>query len=450
MTSAEAQASDKNHVLDALGKAASETRKKLGESLASIQKFDVPLEQVTTSSLDALKTFSVYARGGGLVPAFPMLQHVIALDPNFADAYAQLSDAYDDARETELASEYAQKAFDLRDRVTERERLSITGKYYYYVLGDLNQELRTERVFEQMYPRAWGPWNDASCSWRLLADHERALEEAREALRLGSHAVNPYLNVGCALLCLERRKEARQIAQRALAHGIDVPGMHLLMYQVAFLEDDTREMEAQLGPLLSGAGREASIDALLTQSSTEAYFGRLRNSLAFSERALEVVKRSNFHESAAQIIANEAVREAEFGNLGRARQAASMALTLSSGRGAKLFASLALARAGQVKRAQALADELDKKFPSNTMIQSYWLPTIRGSIELARKKPFKALDALRCTSLDLSDTGALVGNLYPAYVRGQAYLGMHRGKEAAVEFQKLLDHRSIVLNSPLG
>jgi DNA-binding winged helix-turn-helix (wHTH) protein/tetratricopeptide (TPR) repeat protein len=452
LSSAEAQASDKSHVLDALGKTASEIRNKLGESLASIQKFDVPLEQVTTSSLEALKIFSVYARGGGLVPALPMLLHVVELDPNFADAYAQLSDAYDDLGETDLASENAQKAFDRRDRVSERERLSITAKYYYYTLGDLDQELRTHRVFEQVYPRAWGPWNDASGTWRILGDHERALKEAREALRLNPDAVNPYLNVGSALLCLERKEEARQIAKQALAHGIEVPGTHLLIYQIAFLENDNKEMEAQLGPFLGESGKEPSLEALFVQSSTDAHFGRLKSSLTYSERALEIAKRNNFHELAAQVHAIDALREAEFGDFGRARQDAGMALTLSSGRSAKLFTALALARAGQVRSAQALVDELDRRFPSNTLMKWYWLPTIRGSIELARQNPAKAIAALQSVSYELGDVGfsAGNGNLYPVYVRGQAYLETHQGKEAAAEFQKFLDHRSIALNSPLA
>jgi eukaryotic-like serine/threonine-protein kinase len=445
IASAAAQASDKSHVLDALGRASSDIRKKLGESLTSIQKFDVPLVQATTSSLDALKAFSVYARGRGLVPGIPVLLHVVELDPNFAGAYTQLAAVYSGIGETELASEYAQKAYDLRERVTQRERFDIMTTYYFATLGDLDQELHTYPVFEQMYPREWGPWNDSASSRRLLGDYAGALKEAQEALRLNPDTVNPYLNAGFALVSLDRRDEAKQIVQRALARGLDVPDMHILTYQVAFLENDAKEMEAQLGTL-SGETREA----LSAQFSTEAYFGRLRNSLRFSRRVLEIAQRSNFNEFAAQIQHAAALLEAEFGNSGQARQAAATALTRSSGRRAKLFASLALARAGDVTRAQALADELNRQFPWDTLLQRYWLPTIRGSIELARKNPTRALEALQGVSYELGDVGFLVGNLYPVYVRGQAYLGTHQGKEAAAEFQKLLDHRSIVLNSPLG
>jgi len=450
MTSSEVQANDKNHVLEALRKSALETRNNLGESLTSIQKSNVPLEQVTTSSLEALKMFSVYAHGGGLVPAFPTLLHVIELDPNFTEAYAQLADAYSDVGEAELAAEYAQKAFDHRSSVSERERLSISSKYYYYTLGDLDQELRTYRVWEQMYPRSWEPWNDASETWRLLGEHERTLRESQEALRLNANAVNPYLNVGASLLCLGRTEEAGQIGLRALEHGMDVPGMHLLMYQVAFLENNTSEMQRQIAPLLGETGKGVVTDALLARSSTEAYFGHLSSALNFSTRAFEKAQKSKFYEMAAQVRVVDALREAEFGKLGQARNDAARALTLSSGRNVKLFSALALARAGDVSRAEALANELDAKFGSNTLMQKYWLPTIRASIELARSNPSKALDLLNGGTYQFSDTQTLIGSLYPVYVRGQAYLGVQQGNAAAVEFQKFSDHRGIVLNSPLA
>jgi tetratricopeptide (TPR) repeat protein len=303
IASAAAQASEKSHVLDALGKASSDIRKKLGESLTSIQKFDVPLVQATTSSLDALKAFTVYARGRGLVPAIPVLLHVVELDPNFAGAYTQLADVYSGIGEAELASEYAQKAYGLRERVTQPERLKIMTTYYFTTLGDLDQELHTYPIFERMYPREWGPWNDSAESRRLLGDYAGALKEAQEALRLNPDTVNPYLNVGFALVSLDRRDEAKQIARRALARGLDVPDMHILTYQVAFLENDTKEMGTQLGTL-SGETPEA----LFAQFRTEAYFGRLRNSLRFSSRVLEIAQRRNFTELAAQIQHNRTSR----------------------------------------------------------------------------------------------------------------------------------------------
>jgi eukaryotic-like serine/threonine-protein kinase len=448
LSSAEAQASDKSHVLDALGKTASEIRNKLGESLTTVQKFDTPLVQATTSSLEALKAFSSCARSGGVIDELPMLQRAIELDPNFAAVYGQMADYYSSLGEAERASEYAQKAFDRRERVSERERLAITATYYFSTLGDLDQELRTWPILEQMYPRDWGPWNNSSSSRRSLGDYDRALRDAQEALRLASDQSNTYLNVGQALLSLNRTDEVKQIVQRALTRGLDVPVLHLLLYQVAFLESDAKEMEAQLAAL---TGRDTP-EALFAQSSTEAYFGRRRNSRGFSRQVVEMARRLNFNELGAQVQDADALREAEFGNPGQAIKAATTALTLSSGRRAKVFSSLALARAGDTTRAQALANELSSQFSSDTLLQRYWLPTIRGSIELARQSPAKAIDALQSVSYELGDVGfsAGNGNLYPVYIRGLAYLETHQGKEAAAEFQKFLDHRSIVLNSPLG
>ena len=446
LASAEAQASNKSQVLDALGKAASEIRSKLGESLTTVQKFDTPLEQATTSSLEALKAFTLAARSGGVTPYTSLLQHAIELDPHFALAYVLLSDYYDGVGEAELASEYAQKAFDNRVRATEAERFHITATYYYAVLGDLDQELATEHATEQMYPRYWATWNDSADGWLSLGDYTRALKEGQEALRLNPRQSESYLTPGRALLALDRRNEVKQIALRAQAHSMDVPAIHILVYQVAFLEGDTKEMNAQLTPMLAKPGKEA-FGALWAQSSTEAYSGHRRNSLEISRKALELVR--NHAELTAQVLAAEGLREAEFGNSAKAMQAVP-ALSLSSGRTAKLLSALALARAGDVNQARALADELNRQFPSHTLMQRYWLPTIRGSIELARKNPSKALEALQGVSYEFGDTGLLAGNLYPVYVRGQAYLGTRQGNEAAAEFQKLLDHPSIVLNSPLG
>ena len=446
MASVQAEVSDKNHVLGALGKTASEIRNKLGESVTSIQQFDAPMEQVTTSSLEALKTFSIFSRG--VTPGYPMLQHAIELDPNFALAYSQMSDLYTSVGDTELASEYAQKAYDRRQRVSERERLNITATFYFATLGDLDRELLVYPIWEHLYPREAGPWVDSSSTHEILGNYALALDEAQEAVRLAPHTYTCYTNVDSALLSLHRLDEAKQVAQRALAQGLEMPDFHLFLYQVAFLENDTKEMDAQLATFSGRSGSDARV-ALYAQSSTEAYFGRLSHSLEFSRRALETV-RGKLNEVPSLIQDTDALREVEFGYPGKARRTAATALTPSSGRSAKLFTALALARAGDVTHAQAMADELNRQFPSHTLLQRYWLPTIRGAMQLARKNPAKALDALRDVSYELGDVGFPAGNLYPVYIRGQAYLGTRQGKEAAAEFQKFLDHRSIVLNSPLG
>jgi eukaryotic-like serine/threonine-protein kinase len=261
--------------------------------------------------------------------------------------------------------------------------------------------------------------------------------------------MNPYINAGRALLSLGRGEEAKEVAKQALARGFDLPDIHILIYRAAFLDGDTQAMEIQMAPLLAKEGEEA-FDPLWEQSTTEAYFGRLKNSRTFSRRALEAVSGKNLNELTAMIQDAESLREAEFGDSARAKQHVAAALALSSGRNAKILTALALARAGDPARALVLTDELNSRFPSNTLIQKYWLPTIRGAIELALNHPSRALDALKGVSYELGNNGVLASNLYSVYIRGQAYLGTHQGKEATSEFQKFLDHRPIVLNSPLG
>jgi len=441
-------ANDKNGVLDALSRASSDIRKKLGESRDTMQKYDAPLQQATTPSLDALRAFSLSV-ARPMDSGLPFLERAVELDPHFAVAYVQLSDVYDAAGESELASEYAQKAFDNRAQASERERLNIVEAYYYATLGDTDRELSVYPVWEQMFPREAGPWVDSSATHILLGDYERALREAQQAIRLAPNSYVPYGNAGAALLCLNRREEAEQLARRTLGRGIDAPALHLLLYQIAFLENNEKEMRAQLALLLGTPDSGAAL-ALFAQSGTEAYFGRLRSSLEYSSRGVAIARRVQFNELAAQGRIIDALREAEFGDPGGARQAATTALTVSSGRSAKLLTALALARSGDVARAQALADELDRRFPSNTPMQRYWLPAIRASIELDRQNPARALLVLRDASDEFGHVNSLGANLYPVYIRGQAYLGTHQGKEAAAEFQKFLDHNGIVLNSPLG
>ncbi len=310
----ELQASRKEEVLNTLGKAATSLRERLGESLVSIQKFDTPVEQATTSSLEALKAYSLGLRTKdtkGDVGAIPLLKRAIELDPNFAAAYSSLAFSYSNLGEDDLASEYAQKAFDRRERVSEREQLEISSVYYFAVLGDLDQELRTYQVWEQTYPRDWPPRNNSAVNLEIFGEYDRALMEAQECLRLNPDHANCYFNVGLSFLFLNRPDEAKQTAQRALARGLDVPPIHGLLYLVAFLGNDARGMAVQVAALSGKPGEEF---ALGMQSNTEAYFGRLRNARDFSRRAMELARRGNLNELAAQIQAGEALREAEFGN----------------------------------------------------------------------------------------------------------------------------------------
>ena len=443
----EIQASRKEEVLNALGKAATSLRERLGESLASIQGFDTPVEQATTSSLEALKSYSLGLKAADAKSdqeAIPFLKHAIELDPNFAAAYSNLVWRYTNLGEWNVASEYAQRAFNLRERVSERERFDISAAYY-TALGDLDQELRNYEVWEQTYPRDWPPWQNSATDLWFLGEYERALKQAQEALRLNPDHVNCYVNVALSFLALNRRDEAKQVAQRALTRGLEQPELQVILYQTSFLENDTKGMKEQVGALLGKSGEET---AFALQSDTEAYFGRLGKAREFSKRAIEAAQRGKLAEVAAALQAGEALREVEFGNVGPAKK---VTITVSLGELTSIISSLALARAGEFSRAKSLADKLDMQFPSDTILQKHWLPTIRGAISLARKNPSAALEALQSASYELGSAQAFVSlRLYPAYIRGQAYLETRQGKQAAAEFQKFLDHRYITLNSPLG
>ena len=307
----------------------------------------------------------------------------------------------------------------------------------------MDQEAHVYQVWEQTYPRDAGPHNDLGVTYRAFGQYDRALPEHREAVRLSPDLGLAYGNEAIDFVGLNRLDEAKQVVQRAAVRWPDDRWPHRALYRIAFLERDAREMETQVRALAGKPGEEAMLSV---QASTEAYLGRMRNSREFSRRAAEAQKRANLKESVAVEQAFEALREAESGSFEMARKTASAALASSSGRKAKMVVSLALARSGEATGAQTLADELNKRFPSDTQLQRYWLPTIRCSIELARKNPTGALQALQAVSYEFGD----MGPLYPVFVRGHAYLMGRQGKEAAAEFQKILDHRTIVLNSPLG
>src|SRR5262249_35390864 len=346
----EMQASRKEEILNTLGKATTSLREQLGETLGSIQKFDTPVEQATTSSLEALKAYSLGLRTAnekGDADAIPFLKRAIELDPNFAAAHSDLAFRYSNLGEISMASKHAQKAFDLRERVSEREQLEISDTYYGFVLGDLDQEMRNFQVWEQTYPRDFEPRQDSALTLQYLGEYERALPEGQEALRLNPDHANCYVALGFSFLSLNRIDEARQVAQRAVARGLDREPIRTLLFLIAFLENNPKEMETQLTAL---AGKSGEAFLVATQSDTEAYLGHLSKAREYSRRALEISRRQNLNEQAALIHASQALREAEFGNYGLAKQAAAAALTISSGRAAKMYASLALARAGDMTR----------------------------------------------------------------------------------------------------
>ncbi len=447
----QSQSAGKEGVLKALSQAASALRSKLGESLASIQKFDVPIE-ATTPSLEALKAFSLGATTGnqqGDAEAIPFLRRAIELDPNFAMAYAGLGIHYANMGQPTLAAANIQKAYDLRDHVSERERLRITADYA-FSNGDLEKEAQSYELWIQSYPRDYVPHGNLGANYAALGQWDKAITELHESLRLEPNSIVSYENLAEVYVALNRFDDAKATIAEAHERKLDNAFVHLLEYALAFLSHDTTEMEKQVA---WGAGKPGDEDPLLSaQSDTEGYYGRLARARDFSRRASDSAVRADSKETAALWQANGALREAEFGNADLARHDAEAALALAPGRDVQVIAALAEARAGNPNKAQQYVEELKKSNPSNTVLKLYWFPTVEAAIEIARGNAAQAIDSLQAA--EPYETGEVppsqVESLYPAFLRGQAYLLAHQGSAAAAEFQKMVDHPGMVQNFPTG
>jgi eukaryotic-like serine/threonine-protein kinase len=448
----QAEAASKEDVLKVLDTVASSLRRKLGESLASVQKFDVPIE-ATTPSLEALKAYSMGVqtqRDKGDAEAISFHKRAIELDPNFAMAYGALGVSYANLGQPSLAAANIKKAYDLRDRVSERERLRITAFYYAFVTGELEKEAQTYELWMKSYPRDSFPHGNLGANCTALGQYDKAVTETQESLRLSGNSVVGYNNLGQNLIALNRPDEAEAAFGQALARKLDGGALRLSMYYLAFLRGDSAGMERQM---VWGTGKPGAEDPLLSaQSDTEAYHGRLAKARDFSRRAVDSAVRADSKETAALWQVNAAVREAEFGNLALAKQQVAAALTLAPGRDVKVLAALALARVGDIARAKTMVEELEKSDPLNTVLKLYWLPTLKAAIELNAGNTPQALVLLEAAApYELGEPPPMnMGTLYPVYLRGQDYLAAHNGSAAAAEFQKFLDHRGIVINFPLG
>jgi serine/threonine protein kinase/predicted Zn-dependent protease len=445
-------ASTKEDAVKAVGKVGASLRAKLGESLSSVQKFDVPIE-ATTPSLEALKTFSMGVttqQQRGDSEAVPFLRRAIEMDPNFAMAYARLAVAYGNLGQPSLAAENLKKAYALRDRVSEREKFHITADYYAFATGELEKEAQTYVLWMQSYPRDFIPHANLGDNSRTLGQYDKAVTETQTALRLEPNSLSLHTNLAQNLLALNRLDEAKAALDQARVLKLDGWTLHLFTYYLAFLQGDSAQMEQQLS---WGAGKPGAEDPLLsTQSDTEAYFGRLTKARDFTRRAADSAIRADSKETAAWWQANAALREAEFGNAAVAKQDVTAALGLAPGRDVKVLAALALARVGDTARSRALVEELEKSNPTNTVLKLYWLPTLTAAIEVNGGNAARALESLEAAApYELGEPPPTQeGTLYPVYLRGQAYLQARQGQAAATEFQKFLDHRGIVVNFPLG
>ena len=312
---------------------------------------------------------------------------------------------------------------------------------------------KAERSYSQWildYPGDYAAHGNFALDFIILGQYERAIEEARASIRFTPNSAAGYTLLVGSLLPLDRLEDVKTALEESQQRKVDGPSLRLGRYFLAFLQNDPRSMQEQLDWAMGKPGAEDMM--LSTQSDTEAYFGRLTKAREFSQRAVDSATRADARETAAMWRANEALREAEFGNAAEARKKAGQALGLTDGRDVEILSALSYARAGDVADAQKLADKLDRESPLDTMIQSYWLPTIRGAVELSRGHGQKAIDLLQPTvNYELGQPSQFqCGTMFPAYVRGLAYLSDGRGQEAAVEFQKLLDHRGLLINFPLG
>jgi eukaryotic-like serine/threonine-protein kinase len=455
LASGQAEASGKESVLKALGGVISQVRGKVGESMSSLQKYDFPAD-TTTKSLEALKAFSMgqkALRESGEMEAIPFFRQAVQLDPDFALAYTTLGRAYEDVGEDGEAVEDFTKAYNLRERLSEREKYYITTLYFETVTGDSERAKQAGELWIQAYPRDGVAREKLGTVYGDLGENENANTQCQAALRLDPDSTINVSNAITSSASVDRIDEAQRILDAARARGLDGPVIHENAYSLAFLRDDRAEMERQVAWAAAQADGEFAIFA--DQADTAAYYGELRKARELSARAIESATRSGAMETAALGQVDLALREIETGNLVLARQSvqAARSLSSSSSRSVKVFAALAQARIGDAAAAESQARDLENTNPSNTLIKFYWLPTLRASLELRAGNPQAALSLLKITvPYDLSQASTVVNEagMYPAYLRGEAYLLEHNGRAAAAEFQKLIDHRGIVQNSILG
>jgi len=454
LASTTAQARDKNHVLDAVGEMAAAMRSKLGESLASVQKYDAPAENVTTPSLEALQAYSLGYKAqvvkSDYAAAIPFFQRAISLDPNFAMAYARLAANYFNLNQTVRAAEASRKAFELRERVSEREKFYIASHYGHFVTGNLEEARKSYELWAQTYPRDSSPSNNLAVIYNNLGDYASTLARAQQTLRMNPSSGTSYSNLVTAYLSVNRLDEARSTAEEAKSRNLDSPLNHANLYLVDYLQHDAAGMEREANQLTGKPGYEDI--ALYYQSETAACGGQFAKAKELSQRAVESAQRADEKETAAGYAAEAALRAALVGDMTFAKQQAQTSLPLSEGGDVKAMSAIVLGLAGDSATAMRVADDLNRRLPEDTIVQYDYLPMIRAAVALHNDAAEKAIAALAPAAQ--YELGAASQNLnfllYPVYLRGLADLAAKRGTDAAAEFQKILDHPGLVLNEPIG
>jgi DNA-binding winged helix-turn-helix (wHTH) protein/tetratricopeptide (TPR) repeat protein len=431
----------RERILARLGEAATKIRERLGESLASIETFSAPIEQATTASLEAFKAYDLGRQrhySGQYFDAIPLYRRAVELDPDFAMAYAALGITYGTAREYDLAAQFSQRAFDLRERVSERERFYISARYYMDVLDDGDRAIEVLELWKQTYPRDFVPHTNLSARYCAVGRYQEALDEAREGVRLNPHVGVAYAALAHSSICLGQYREARAALEEATARGLDPPYSRYMHYAIAFLEGDAAEMQRQIDRV-SGTPVEAGMVAM--QSVTAAYAGRVREARALTKRAVELANSRRLEEAAGLYIAGEALWEAAYGNCRNVQQAATRALALSRGRYALSWSALAVATCGDSILAGKLADEMIRRYPQDSFFKASWLPMVHAALSLKGGQPAAAVERLeKAERIELGTNAAL----WPAYLRGLAYLNQGAGAQARIEFQKILDNKGVL------
>jgi tetratricopeptide (TPR) repeat protein/predicted Ser/Thr protein kinase len=447
-------ANGKEQVLDALGTASTKLRARLGESLASVQKYDVPPDSATTSSLEALQAYTLGNRTTNVTndyaAAIPLYQRAILLDPNFAMAYLRLGQAYQPLSELARCAENTRKAYELRGRASESERLAISSFYEMVVTGNLEAARTSYQAWAQSYPRDDEPPTNLWTIYALTGNYEKAHSAGLQAWKINSNSGNNSVNLAYSYQWINQLDQAKATAQDSRAHNVDSPWFPLLLYNVDFLQHDAAGMERQVGDATGKPGVDDQI--LFLESETAAYNGEFAKSRELTRRAADSAERTNENETAAEYLGHSAVREALVGNMDAAKQDAKASVLRSDSRQGNAFSAIALALAGDSAQAARLSDDLRKSFPADTIVQYDDLPMIRAATALHSGDASRAVEALaEAEPYELGQTNySFTFALYPVYLRGQAYLAAKQGVAAQVEFQKILDHYSVVGNQPIG
>jgi serine/threonine protein kinase/Flp pilus assembly protein TadD len=442
IASEQVEAEGKEQILKALGQAASQLREKLGESLSSVAKFDAPIEQATTSSLEALQA---YSRGfenhsnGKYDAAIPFYKDAVTRDPYFAIAYARLGTCYNITKQNELSREAFEKAYDLRDRASEREKLFVSANYYGGVTGEWDKQIEQLEIWKRTYPRDLEPFNLLANKYTLVGPFEKAIENAQQAIRLNPTDARPYANLAVAFMGLNRFDEAKNVLHRALSQKLETTKMHARLYHIAFVQGDSAAMKEQLD---WAAGKPD--EAQMWQAQASDFSGQLMKANQFNDHALELARQSGVKEIAAQVLLQRAVRNATFGNCAPVSGIVTSALALSREQANLVAAANALAACGQSAAAQADMDEVAKAFPQDTLLNTISIPITRAQLELNRRNQAQVIQLL-----DAAKKYEVAGEFWPQYLRGQAYLKLGNGAQAATEFKTIIDHRGWYPVSPL-